>query len=182
MKSSKRRALTGQSTAASEFGIGRHEIAAVHESASLIGRFGSSAFRLSTLRCRRRSRARASLRNRHQGPSIMGSEDEAEQSLGRPCHRQVQANSRTHLIHRPARDTISTTWWSSSFAPIVFNLVNWISCRCDFPSPAELCAVNPDTVQDDGQPSRQCDNRSFHPAPPGNLHRPGLEPGPFCRT
>jgi hypothetical protein len=41
-----------------------------------------------------------------QGPSIMGSEDEAEQSLGRPCHRQVQADMRTHLIHRPARDTI----------------------------------------------------------------------------
>src|SRR5262249_28038965 len=34
-------------------------------------------------RCR--SRARASLRNRHIGPSIMGSEDGAEQSNGRPC-------------------------------------------------------------------------------------------------
>jgi len=43
-----------------------------------------------------------------QGPSIMGSEDEAEQSLGRPCRgcRQVQADMRTHLIHRPARDII----------------------------------------------------------------------------
>jgi hypothetical protein len=38
------------------------------------------------------------------GPSIMGSENEVEQSLGRPCHRQVQADSRTHLIRRPARD------------------------------------------------------------------------------
>jgi hypothetical protein len=35
--------------------------------------------------CRCRSRARASLRNRHQGPSTMGFEDEAEQSIGRPC-------------------------------------------------------------------------------------------------
>jgi hypothetical protein len=44
------------------------------------------------LQCRCRSRARASLRNRHQGPSIMGFEDEAEQSLRRPCCR---SNSRT---------------------------------------------------------------------------------------
>ena len=36
----------------------------------------------------------------------MGSEDEVEQSLGRPCRRQVQADMRTHLIHRPARDVI----------------------------------------------------------------------------
>src|SRR6185503_2465588 len=38
----------------------------------------------------------------------MGSEDEVEQSHTRPCVRraQVQADIRTHLIHRPARDTI----------------------------------------------------------------------------
>ena len=53
-----------------------------------------------------RSQARASLRNRHIGRSIMGFEDEVEQSFGRPCRRQVQADMRTHLIHRPARDTI----------------------------------------------------------------------------
>ena len=60
------------------------------------------------LKCRCRSRARASLRNRHQGPSIMGFEDEVEQSMQRPCQtkRQVQADMRTHLIHRPARDII----------------------------------------------------------------------------
>src|SRR3974390_796158 len=39
------------------------------------------------LKCRCRSRARASLRTRHQGPSIMGFEDEVEQSFGRPCRR-----------------------------------------------------------------------------------------------
>ena len=36
-------------------------------------------------------------------------EDEVEQSLQRPCRqtkRQVQADMRTHLIHRPARDII----------------------------------------------------------------------------
>ena len=58
-------------------------------------------------RCR--SRARASLRNRHQGPSIMGFEDKVEQSFGRPYRQsdgRVQAAVRTHLIHRPARDII----------------------------------------------------------------------------
>ncbi len=39
------------------------------------------------MRCRCRSRARASLRNRHLGRSIMGSENEAEQSHGRPHGR-----------------------------------------------------------------------------------------------
>src|ERR1700751_4598414 len=38
----------------------------------------------------------------------MGFEDKVEQSLPRPCrsYRQVQADMRTHLIHRPPRDTI----------------------------------------------------------------------------
>ena len=46
---------------------------------------------------------------RHQGPSIMGFEDQVEQSLPRPCReiRPTQADIRTHLIHRPARDIIS---------------------------------------------------------------------------
>src|ERR1035441_7972018 len=45
------------------------------------------------LQCRCRSRARASLRNRHQGPSIMGFEDEAEQSKWRP-YRQCNGRSK----------------------------------------------------------------------------------------
>ncbi|MGA8472595.1 MAG: hypothetical protein WB721_27710, partial [Pseudolabrys sp.] len=42
------------------------------------------------------------------GPSIMGFEDEMEQSLPRPCReiRPTQADMRTHLIHRPARDIL----------------------------------------------------------------------------
>ena len=39
--------------------------------------------------------ARASLRNRHQGPSIMGFENEVEQSIGRPC-RQTNGRSSGH--------------------------------------------------------------------------------------
>src|SRR2546428_13075339 len=39
------------------------------------------------LQCRCRSRARASLRNRHQGPFHHGIRDEVEQSFGRPCRQ-----------------------------------------------------------------------------------------------
>ena len=53
--------------------------------ASLIGRQGQALSGHPPLRCQCRSRALASLRTRHQGPSIMGFEDEVEQSFGRPC-------------------------------------------------------------------------------------------------
>src|SRR6476620_1398977 len=45
--------------------------------------------------CRCRSRARASLRNRHQGPSIIGFEDEVEQSLPRPYRETNDRSKRT---------------------------------------------------------------------------------------
>src|SRR5262249_22243482 len=50
------------------------------------------------LQCRCRSRARASLRNRHQGPSIMGFEDEVEQSLARPCRQCDGRFKRTYEL------------------------------------------------------------------------------------
>jgi hypothetical protein len=56
-------------------------------SASLIGRPGQALSGYPPLQCRCHSRARASLRTRHQGPSIMGFEDEVEQSFGRPCRQ-----------------------------------------------------------------------------------------------
>ena len=60
-------------------------------SASLIGHSGSSAFRLSATTGVDVARgARASLRNRHQGRSIMGFEDEVERSFGLPCHRRFE--------------------------------------------------------------------------------------------
>ena len=43
----------------------------------------------------------------------------------------------------------------------------------------KLSAVNPYAVHDHGQPARQRHDRLFHSAAPGDLHRPGLEPGPF---
>ena len=126
-------------------------------SASLIGRPGSSAFRLST---------NSSVDVAHglsllfglgtKGPSIMGFEDEVEQSLPRPCRqfeRQVQADMRTHLIHRPARDIIPP-WGGARFPPIAFGPAQ-VSNRCDFPSPPERGAVNPNAVHDHGQPTCQ---------------------------
>ena len=63
---------------------------------------------------------------------------------------------------------------------LLFNGV-WLSC-CHgfFPAPAERGAVDPDTVHDYGQPTRQRHDCLLHAAAPGDLHRPGLEPGPSC--
>jgi hypothetical protein len=108
------------------------------------------------------------------GPSIMGSEGEVEQSLGRPCRRQVQADMRTHLIHRPARDTFHR-WVELGFPPTSFGFAN-CSRGCSVSGPAELGAVNPDAVHDHSQSTGQRDNRSFHAAALGDRHRPGLEP------
>src|SRR5262249_25737842 len=56
--------------------------------------------------------------------------------------RQVQADIRTHLIHRPARDIIPPRGGVrvSSSRPSL------LSCRCGLPGPVELGAVNPDAV------------------------------------
>src|SRR5665647_2680937 len=67
-------------------------------SASLIGVWGQALSDYPPLQCRCRSRARASLRNRHQGPSIMGFEDEAEQSFGRPYRYTNGRSKRTYEL------------------------------------------------------------------------------------
>ena len=83
--------------------------------ASLIGHLGSSTFRLSTAACRCCSRARASLRNRHQGPSIMGFEDEAEQG-GLAVRRTADPSDQANSPHPSSREGHhATTRWSSSF-------------------------------------------------------------------
>src|SRR4029450_12983333 len=75
----------------------------------------------------------------------------------------------------------STARWSSSVSPIAFDLERFSCCR-NFPGPPELGAVNPNAVHDHGQPTRQRHDRLLHSAMPGDLHRPGLQPGPFRRT
>jgi hypothetical protein len=129
------------------------------------------------LQYRCHSRARASLRNRHQGPSIMGFEDEVEQSLGRPCRQSDGRSKRTYELTSSIvpRGTSFHRWVDLEFPPIAFD-PSCLSCRCGFPGPAELSAVYPDAMHDHGQPARQGHDRLLHSASPGDLHRPGLEP------
>src|SRR6266566_3928186 len=67
-----------------------------YTAASLIGSQGQALSGHPPLRCQCRSRALASLRTRHQGPSIMGFEDEVEQSFGRPCRECDSRSKRTY--------------------------------------------------------------------------------------
>src|SRR6516165_8101435 len=119
-------------------------------------------------------------RRRPIASSIMGVEDEVEQSFGRPC-RQTNGRSK-----RPNELTSSSVPRGTPFpplggargSPIVIDPVR-PSCRYDLSGPAELGAINPDAVHDHGQPTRQRHDRLFHPPLPSDLHRPGLEPGPL---
>jgi hypothetical protein len=89
----------------------------IARSASLIGRLGSSAFRLSIADFDAARRLVLLSGIGAKGPSIMGSEDEVEPSLGRPC-RQMPAGPSGHAIspHPSSREGHhSTAWWSSSF-------------------------------------------------------------------
>jgi len=148
-------------------------------SASLIGRLGQALSGYPPLQCRCRSRARASLRTRHQGPSIMGFEDKVEQSFGRPC-RQCDGRFKRKCELTSSivpRGTSFHRWVISGF--LLFDLILFSRCD-DRPGPSEFGAVNPDAMHDHGQPTCQRHDRLLHPAVPGNLHRPGLEPRPSC--
>src|SRR5262245_63154983 len=85
--------------------------------ASLFGRLCQALSGYPPPQCRCRSRARASLRTRHQGPSIMGFEDEVEQSIGRPCRqfdgRSKRPNELTSSIVPEGHH--STVGWISVF-------------------------------------------------------------------
>ena len=97
------------------------------------------------------SRARASLRNRHTGPTIMGFEDEVERSFRRPC-RQTDGRSKQTRELTSSIVPRGTPFHHSvelEFPPVVIGSTS-LSCQCGFPGPAELCAVNPDAVHDHG--------------------------------
>jgi len=67
-------------------------------------------FTRSPVRCRCRSQTRASLRNRHQGPSIMGFEDKVEQSLARPCcEMNGRPSGHTNSPHPSSRERHHST-------------------------------------------------------------------------
>ena len=128
------------------------------------------------------SRARASLRNRHCGPSIMGFEGEVEQSIGRPCRQTNRRSKPTYELTSSIvpRGTSIHHGVELEFPPIAFDPVG-PSCRHGLSGPAELGSVNPDSVHDHGSATCQRHDRLLHPAVSGNLHRPSLEPGPSCR-
>ena len=107
----------------------------------------------------------------------MGFEDEAEQSIGRPYRQTIGRSKRPDELTSSIvpRGTSFHRWVELEFPPIAFDPAR-PSCRCDLPGPAELGAVNPDAVHDHGQPTRQRHDRLLHPAVPGDLHRPSLEP------
>src|ERR1700757_2454776 len=97
-------------------------------------------------------------------------------------HLSRMASGHTNSPHPSSREGHhSTVRWISSFSPIRFDPVRFSRCG-DLPGPSEFGTVNPDAMHDHGQPTCQGDDRLLYPAMPGNLHRPGLEPGPFCRT
>src|SRR6516162_1909648 len=97
------------------------------------------------------SRARASLRNRHCGPSIMGFEGEVEQSIGRPCRRTNSRSKPTYELTSSIvpRGTSFHHGVELEFPPIASDPLG-LSYRCYFPGPAELGAVNPDAMHDHG--------------------------------
>ena len=131
------------------------------------------------LQCRCRSRARASLRNRRQGPSIMGFEDEAEQSKCRPCRELIGRSKRTNELTSSIvpRGTSFHRSVELDYSPIACDPVRFsCCCRGLFPGPAELSAINPYAVHDYGEPACQCHDCLLHAAASGDLHRPGLEP------
>src|SRR5579859_966666 len=114
----------------------------------------------------------------------MGSEDEAEQSFGRPSRRYDGRSKRTYELTSSIvpRGTSYHRAVEFEFPPIGFDSErSSCGCRGLLTSPLELGAVNPDAVHDHGEPARQRHDRLLHPAAPGDLHRPRLEPGPFLR-
>src|SRR5215813_1176043 len=90
-------------------------------SASLIGGSGQALSGYPPLQCRCRSPARASLRTRHLGPSIMGFEDEVEQSFARPCRRGNGRFKRTYDLTSSIVRHHSTVGWISGF--LLFDLI-----------------------------------------------------------
>ena len=88
----------------------------------------------------------------------MGSEDEVEQSIGRPC-RQLNGRSKQTCELTSSIVPRGTSFHNSvelEFPPTGFDPAR-ISCCCAdlFAAPAELGTVHPHAVHDHGQPTCQ---------------------------
>src|SRR5258705_446250 len=123
------------------------------ESASLIGRLGSSAFRLSTTTVSMSLTGSCFSSESAPGPfhhGIRGRGGTIFRAALPSIERQVQADMRTHLIHRPARDIFHRSV-ELEFSPIGFDPERFsCCCRGLLPGPPELGTINPDAVHDDG--------------------------------
>src|SRR4029077_10528428 len=86
----------------------------------------------------------------------MGFEDEAEQSIGRPCCQSDNRSKRTCELTSSIvpRGTSFHHSVDLEFPPIAFDPARF-SCHYGFPGPSELGAVNPDAVEDNGAPERR---------------------------
>src|SRR5438445_2077538 len=99
--------------------------------------------------------------------SIMGFEDEVEQSFGRPCR---QTNGKSKRIYELTSSTVprGTSFHRSvelECPSIGVDAARFSCCCCGlFSGPAELGAVNPYAVHDHSQPACQGHDRLFHPA------------------
>jgi hypothetical protein len=110
-------------------------------------------------------------------------EAEAEQSLPRSCRQTNERSKRTHQL------TSSIVPRGTSFhrsaelecSPIEIDPARF-SCHCDSPGPLELGTADPYAMHDHGEAACQGYDCLLHSAVPGDLHCPGLEPGPFRRT
>ena len=107
----------------------------------------------------------------------MGSEDKVEQSFERPFRQENDRSKQTCELTSSLvpRGTLFHRLVELEFPPIAFDPERLLGRR-SFSGPSEFSAINPDAMHNHGQPSSQCNDCLFHPAVPGNLHRPGLEP------
>src|SRR5215510_5492801 len=148
-------------------------------SASLIGRFGSSAFRLSShssvdvacglvllfgLGAKALPVWDSRMRGTIFGSALPSSDGRSKQT----CDLTSSIVPRGTSFHRTVE---------LAFSPIDYDLVLSRCCSL-LPAPAKLGAINPDPVHDHGQPARQRHDCLLDPAASGDLHRPGFEPGP----
>src|SRR5262245_60382917 len=152
-------------------------------SPSLIGHSGSSAFRLSTTTVS--MSLTGSCFSSESAPGALPSWDSRTRrnnlSRGLAVRRTVGPSGHANSPHPSSREGHhSTARWSSSVL-IGLDAARFSCCCGLFSGPAELGAVNPYAVHDHSQPACQGHDRLFHPAAPGDLHRPGFEPGPFLR-
>src|ERR1700686_4688372 len=110
-------------------------------SASLIGRSGSSTFRLSTTTVSMSLAGSCFSSESAPRPFHHGIRDEAEQSLGRPCRQADNRSKRTYELTSSIvpRGTSFHRWVELECSPISCD-PDQLSCRCGFRGPAELGA------------------------------------------